>query len=520
VTGSGRLAGYTAACGREGERGNAPARELLYPIPFMIDATSPRAGPGRIGHLYEQVAGRIAHLIDQGALRPGERIPSVRKLVRQQSVSISTVLQAYQLLESRGLIEARPQSGFYVRARRWTPPPEPEILHPPDRSQKLSGASLVMEVVGALSQPGLVRLGAAVPPAECLPTHQLHRALAVAARRQPALANSCDPSIGLPALRMALAREAVEAGCTVSPEEIIITNGTTEALHLCLRAVTQPGDVVGIESPTYFGILQILEMLGLRACEVPTHPNHGVCVGELAARLRRGRIKACVFMSNYSNPLGSCIPDPQKEQLVKLLAQHNVPLIEDDIYGSLSFDANRPRAAKSFDREGLVLWCASLTKTVAPGYRIGWAAPGRFTRRVHQLKHTSSLGSPMVTQIALAEFMATGGYERHLRNLRRTYAQLIARMTDAVARYFPAGTRVTRPQGGHLLWVELPGNADALTLHHQALAAGISIAPGPIFSARQQYRNCLRLNCANPWSDKLEQALAKLGRLATGLVRA
>jgi DNA-binding transcriptional MocR family regulator len=485
----------------------------------MIDSAGQESKPERIGHLYEQVARRIAHLIDEGTLHPGERIPSVRKLVRQQSVSISTVLQAYQLLEARGVIEARPQSGFYVRARRWTPPPEPEILHPPDRSQKLTGASLVMEVVGALSRPGLIRLGAGAPPPEFLPTHQLHRALAVSARRQPALANSCDPSIGLPALRQVLAREALEAGCALSPEEIIITNGTTEALSLCLRAVTQPGDVVAIESPTYFGILQILEMLGLRACEIPTHPKSGVCLGDLESRLSPRRIKACVFMSNFSNPLGSCIPDPQKEQLVKLLARHEIPLIEDDIYGSLSFGPTRPRAAKSFDREGLVLWCASLTKTVAPGYRVGWAAPGKFTAKVHQLKHTSSLGSPMVTQLALAEFMATGGYERHLRHLRRTYAQLTERMTETVARSFPAGTRVTRPEGGHFLWVELPRNGDTLTLHRAALEAGISIAPGPIFSARQQYRNCLRLNCANPWSEKLEEALVKLGRLATGLVR-
>jgi DNA-binding transcriptional MocR family regulator len=465
------------------------------------------------------VAGLLANLINQGTLRPGDRIPSVRKLVRQQSVSVSTVLQAYQLLESRGLIEARPQSGFYVRARRWTSPLVPEVLHPPESSQKLTGANLVMEVVGALSQPGLVRLGAAVPPPEFLPTHQLHRALASAIRRQPALANSCDPSMGLEALRVVLAKQALEAGCALSPDEIVITNGTTEALHLCLRAVTQPGDVVAIESPTYFGILQIIEMLGLRACEIPTHPQHGVCLEDLALRLARCRVKACVFMTNYSNPLGSCIPDPQKQQLVALLARRNVPLIEDDIYGSLSFGATRPRAAKAFDREGLVLWCASLTKTVAPGCRIGWAAPGKFTPKVHELKHTSSLGSPMVAQLAVAEFLATGGYERHLRRLRRTYAQLMERMTDAVARYFPAGTRVTRPQGGHVLWVELPGNADTLELHREALAAGISIAPGPIFSARQRCRNCLRLNCANPWSEKLEQALVKLGRLASGLAR-
>ncbi|MCX6924571.1 MAG: PLP-dependent aminotransferase family protein [Verrucomicrobia bacterium] len=405
--------------------------------------------------LYEQVTQQITQLIQQGTLRPGDRIPSVRKLVRQKSVSVATVLQAYQLLESRGLIEARPQSGFYVRVPRWTPPPEPETFCPAGGLKKLNMAGLVMEVVGTLNQPGLINLGAAVPPPELLPTRELHRALAGATRRHPALANVCDPSIGLRSLRVEIAKRAVEAGCSLAPDEIIITNGATEALHLCLRAVTRPGDAVAIESPTYFGILQIIEMLGLRACEIPTHPKEGVCLDELARRLTRARIKACVFMTNFSNPLGSCLPDAKKRRLVELLKERGVPLIEDDIYGSLAFGPARPAVAKSFDREGLVLLCSSLGKTVAPGYRVGWAVPGKFKAEVHRLKHTCSIGNPTVTQLALADFLATGGYERHLRRLRRTYSQLAERMSGSIARHFPAGTRVTRPEGGQVLWVEL-----------------------------------------------------------------
>jgi DNA-binding transcriptional MocR family regulator len=467
--------------------------------------------------LYEQVAQQITHLIGQGTLRPGDRIPSVRKLVIQKSVSVSTVLQAYQLLESRGLIEARPQSGFYVRVPRWTPPPEPEMFCPTSSSKKLNMAGLVMEVVGTLNQPGLVNLGAAVPLPELLPTRELHRSLAGAARRQPALANVCDPSIGLRALRVQIAKRALEAGCTLAPDEIVITNGATEALHLCLRALTRPGDTVAIESPTYFGILQIIEMLGLRASEIPTHPKEGVCLDELARRLTRTRIKACVFMTNFSNPLGSCMPGAGKRRLVELLTAQRVPLIEDDIYGSLAFGPARPAVAKSFDPEGLVLLCGSLGKTLAPGYRVGWAVPGKFKAEVHRLKHTCSIGNPMVTQLALADFLATGGYDRHLRRLRRSYAQLAECMSGSIARNFPPGTRVTRPQGGQVLWVELPGKVDALELHRAALLDGISIAPGPIFSPRQQYRNCIRLNYANPWSERLEGAVARLGALVNRL---
>ncbi len=482
-------------------------------VPSLRDVSIPSPGAAYSDCLYERLAREITHLIHKGTLRPGDRIPSIRKLVRQKSVSVATVMQAYQLLESRGLVEARPQSGFYVRVPRWTPAPEPEIFHPSASSKKLNMAGLVMEVVGALNQPGLVNLGVAVPPPELLPTRELQRALSGGARRQPELANLCDPSIGVRSLRLEIARRAIETGCSLAPDDIVITNGATEALHLCLRAVTKPGDTVAIESPSYFGILQILEMLNLRACEIPTYPKEGICLDELAARLVRKSVKACIFMTNFSNPLGSCMPEAKKRQLVELLARREIPLIEDDIYGSLSFGPARPGVAKAFDTLGLVLLCGSFSKTLAPGYRVGWVAPGRYQAEVHRLKHTCSLGNPTITQLALAEFLATGGYERHLRRLRRSYAQQMERMSASIARHFPAGTRLTRPQGGQVLWVELPGNVDALELHRAALANGISIAPGPIFSARQQYRNCLRLNYANPWSERLEQAVIQLGRM-------
>jgi DNA-binding transcriptional MocR family regulator len=466
-------------------------------------------------HLYQRIAHQISGLIEGGTLRPGDRVPSVRRLVVQQSVSPATIIQAYHLLENRGYIEARPKSGFYVRAWRRLRAPAPSISQPPSNSQPLNMAGLVMKVVGALSQPGLVQLGAAVPPPEFLPNRELHRALASAARRQPSLSNTCDPSSGLLPLRLEIAKQAFDAGCTLSPDDVIIVNGTTEALHLSLRAVTRPGDTVAVESPTYFGILQVIEMLALRVCELPTRPDEGVSLEGLESRLVRAKVKACVLMPNFSNPLGSCMPEENKARLVELLASRNIPLIEDDIYGGLAFGLKRPRAAKSYDTRGLVLLCGSLTKTLAPGYRIGWAAPGKFIREFHQLKHTSSLGNPTVTQLAVANFLASGSYERHLRRLRRNYADHKERMTQFIASHFPPGTLLTHPQGGQVLWVQMPFAMDALALHRMALAEGISIAPGPIFSAGQRFRNCLRLNFANPWSARLEKALLTLAKLVT-----
>ncbi len=294
----------------------------------------------------------------------------------------------------------------------------------------------------------------------------------------------------------------------------MITNGCMEALNICLRAVTKPGDTVAIDSPCYFGILQCLDSLGLKALEIPTHPRDGVSLEALSYALDTQPIKACLFVLNFSNPLGSSMPDAQKERLVALLAEHDVPLIEDDIYGDLAFDGTRPRMAKAFDRTGRVLLCDSFSKTLAPGYRVGWCAPGRWLARVEQLKLVTSVATATLPQMAIADFLANGGYNHHLRRIRRLYAEKVGQMSRAVSASFPAGTRLTRPAGGYVLWVELPPAVNSLELFDRALAAGVSIAPGPIFSAKGKFRNFIRLNCGIPWSPEVERAVERLGRLA------
>jgi DNA-binding transcriptional MocR family regulator len=461
--------------------------------------------------LYRRVALRISELIEHGTLRAGERVPSVRKCSEQQNVSIATVMQAYRLLENRGIIEARPQSGYYVKAQRWVPPPEPERSNPAPRAVNVQMGDLVLQVVKAGRDPGHVRLGATLPSPELFPLKELNRTMAAVGRRWPLAAHSYDAPPGNQLLRVQIARRAMEAGCTLAPDDIVTTTGATEALNLCLRAVAKPGDVIAIESPAFFGILQIIESLGMRVCEIPTYPREGICLDELAARLTCCKIKACVFTLNYSNPLGSCMPDEKKRQLVRLLAEHEVPLIEDDIYGNLSFGNVRPKVAKAFDQEGWVMLCDSFTKTLSPGFRVGWVAPGRFKDKVEFLKFVNTSATASLPQMAIAEFLQNGGYDHHLRKIRKFYASQMQRMTEAVCRSFPEGTKVTRPTGGMCLWVELPPEIDALKLYQQALSAKISIAPGPLFSAKQNYQNFIRLNCGNPWSEAVENAVRKLG---------
>lgn len=467
--------------------------------------------------LYEQVADRLSRAIQAGALRPGDRLPSVRQLSARENVSISTVLQAYVQLESAGLIEARPQSGHYVRIRR-SPAAEPQVTRPPERCAAVNVASLVARIYRAAQDPRIVQLGAATVDPVLLPGRRLHRELVHAARRHPAEALAYDMPPGLPALRQQIARRSVDWGCSLAPDDFIVTCGASEALNLCLRAVSRPGDTVAVESPAYYGVLQNIESLGLRALEIPTHPRTGMDLDALAAALERQKIAAVMAVANFSNPVGSCMPDESKERLVQLLARHQLPLIEDDIYGDLHFGPARPRPVRSFDKEGWVLLCGSFSKTLAPGYRVGWVAPARFREEIELLKFSNTVATATLPQMAIARFLQSGGYDRHLRALRRNLQAQLSQMQSAVADHFPAGTRLTRPEGGALLWVELPRKVNSLELHARALEAGVSIAPGPLFSARQQrYANFVRLNCGHPFTDRIAQAVATVGNLARAL---
>lgn len=465
------------------------------------------------GLLYERVADHIVSLIDGGTLRAGERLPSIRRLSSQMDVSISTVLQAYMTLEDKERIEARPQSGFYVRPARHLPP-EPKTSTPSPMVSRVGVSELVAQVFQSAHDPEMVQLALSTPSPDHLPVKRLNRLMAAAAARSGARALSYDFPPGYGPLRHEIARRLVDAGCGLTEKDVVTTHGTMEALNLCLRAVAKAGDIIAIESPAFYGTLQIIESLGMKALEIPTDPRNGVVLGALASALRRQKIKACLLVTNFSNPLGSCMPDPHKEALVKLLGRREIPLIEDDIYGDLCFGALRPKTAKAYDRQGLVLLCSSFSKTLAPGYRVGWAAPGRFQAQVESLKFTTSMATATVPQMAIAEFLRGGGYDRYLRKLRRLLMIQVEQMSGAIARYLPPGTKVTRPRGGYVLWIELPHGLNSLELHRRALEQKISIAPGPIFSAKQRYKNFIRLSCGLPWSEKIERAVQTLGELA------
>jgi DNA-binding transcriptional MocR family regulator len=470
---------------------------------------------------YEALAEEIAQAIRTGVMNIGDRLPSVRQTSTSRGVSASTVFQAYYLLEARGLIRARERSGYYVMAGARPLLPEiEEVSEPTGESTQVDVSELVFEILESAKDREVVPFGSAFPSPLLFPFSRLARSMAASLQAMDPWNTVDDLTPGNAALRRQIALRYRADGVQVHPDEIVITNGALEALNLCLDAVARPGDSVVIESPSFYGALQALEGRGLKAIQVATHPREGMDLAELALALERHMPRACWLMTNFQNPLGSLMPDQKKQALVALLAGHGVALIEDDVYGELYFGRQRPLPALAFDQSGLAMHCSSFSKCLAPGYRVGWAVPRRYTRDVARLKLTRTLSASAPAQGAIADYLAKGGYDRHLRQLRHALSVQQEAMLQAVARYFPRGTKATRPLGGYFLWIELANRVDTLELHRGALALGVSVAPGPMFSADRTFRHCIRLNYGHAWDARSEAAMASLGRLIAAQLQA
>ncbi|TDV27840.1 GntR family transcriptional regulator [Paraburkholderia caballeronis] len=492
---------------------------------------------------YETLADEIEAAVQRGVFGAGERVLSVRRASRQYGVSIKTVLHAYALLESRGVIESRPQSGYFVRgranghapggaagpaaagsgnpvsaggsgARRAAKPPP---AAPTPAPAQVDVSRLVLSTLRNIRVQDAVPLGSPYPDPSLYPWRRINQYANAIARRHASWNLIDDLPPGNPELIRQIARRYAENGAPVDPDEIVVTVGATEAINLSLQAVAKPGDTVAVESPTYYAMLHAIERLGMRAIEVPTHPALGIDLDALARVVARQKIAACMVMPNFQNPLGFQMPDERKAQLVELLGAREIPVIENDVYQELYFGDTRPSTLKRFDTRGLVLHCASFSKSLSASYRIGWAMPGRFRAQVEKLKFLNTLTTPSVPQVALADYLRHDGYDRHLRRLRRFYRQQARLMSAMVLRFFPAGTQVSEPQGGYVLWVELPARIDSMRLYEAALARGVTIGPGYMFSMRNDFHHFIRLNYSYPWTSQTEAALKMLGELVASM---
>jgi DNA-binding transcriptional MocR family regulator len=469
-------------------------------------------------HLYMQVADGIEKMISEEVLRIGDKLPSVRVLSEEYGISMGTAFQAYYHLEGKGLVESRPKSGYYVRFNHKRFPDLPKMIQPDPVTSDVSVSDMIAKVYIDITADDIINFALAAPDVSLLPVAKLNKSVVHALRTSKNHCIGYEHIQGNADLRKQIAKLSFNWGGKLRPEEVVITAGCMEALVLALRTVTKHGDTVAVERPAYFGLYQAIESLGLKVVEISSDPVTGPDLDCLRKAIGQFPIKACVFVPNFSNPLGSLMPDEKKKELVDLITLHNIPLIEDDIYGELYFGKHRPKTCKSFDKKGLVMHCSSLSKSLAPGYRIGWILPGKFLEPVKQLKMMHTVSSPTLTQVAMAHFLSIGRYEYHLKNLRKALHMQSLRYIQGIMQYFPADTKISRPQGGFVLWVELNKKVNAYKLCTEALKHNISVAPGQIFSASCNYSSCLRIGYGKPWDEDVEYGLMILGKLIKKMV--
>ncbi|MCD9576361.1 PLP-dependent aminotransferase family protein [Flavobacterium soyae] len=465
-------------------------------------------------YLYLQFADVIENQIKSGLLSVGDKLPSIREVCAETGYSMSTVSKAYYEVESRSLIESRPQSGYYVSNISARIIAEPSASTPILTVENIEREDLVDLVYGDMRKKNLTMLSLGFPSNELLPIAKLNKGMVQAMRQLPNSGTSYEEIQGNSNLRKEIARWSFTWGGSLTEEHIITTPGCISAISDCLLTLTKPGDTIITESPVYFGILQLASSLGLYVMELPTNMTTGIELEAVKKTLAANKVKACVLMSNFSNPSGSMMPNEHKKEIVRLMDFYNVPLIEDDIHGDLYFGASRPTNCKTYDESGIVLCCSSVSKSLAPGYRVGWVSPGKFKKEVLRTKLYHTISSPTITHEVVGDFLKNGRYENHLRKIRQILNRNCNNYINTVLESFPAGTKVSQPQGGFFLWVELDQKIDTAAFYHLALKHNISIAPGRIFSFQNQFSNCMRLSFGLPWSNELRESIRTLGRLA------
>ena len=466
-------------------------------------------------HLYLQVAGGLEKMIDDDVLKIGDKLPSVRVLSDEYGISMGTAFQAYYHLEGKGLIEARPKSGYYVRFNQKRFPELPKMTQPDPLSHDVSVKEMIASIYSDIASHNarIINFALAVPDPSLLPAAKINKSVMQALRNSKDSCISYEHTQGNAELRKQVAKLAFNWGGKVKPDDIVITGGCLEAITLCIKAITQPGDTVAVESPNYFGIFQALENLGLKVVEISSSPVTGLDLEGLQQAIKKYPVKACIVIPNFNNPLGGCMPDENKKKLVEIISQKNIPLIEDDIYGELYFGKTRPRTCKYYDTKGLVMYCSSLSKSLSPGYRIGWTIPGKFLEQVKQIKRINNISSPTLTQAAMAHYLQHGRYEYHLKTIRKALHTQSLRYLQAIIDHFPEDTKVSRPHGGFILWVQLNKKVNTFKLRVEAMKHHISIVPGKIFSASCNYNNCIRISFGKPWDDEADSGLMILGKL-------
>lgn len=461
---------------------------------------------------YLDIANQLRDQILSGQLIVGSRLPSIREASARYDAGINTIRRVYEQLEDWRLVNVKPKSGYFVsQARLHTK--EPPTSEPSSGKACVVRTSIPVRLNASVSNGPKPTLGPAVQSPELMPMTEINKLITKTSKHYPERCHSYAAPPGSPELRQTIAARMSEIGVRVTAEEIIITSGAKEAVYLSIKAAAPPGSIVVVESPAYYALLEVLSSLHLKAIEVASDAVSGLNLEQLEHTLSKYDVAAVALCSNYSNPLGYTMSDDKKKALYEIIQRHDVMLIEDDVYGDLCFCPPRPKAIKSFDEEGRVLYCGSFSKTISPGLRLGWAIAGKLAERVELLKLVVNQTTAMLPQLVVADFLASGAYDRHLRSIRSRLAQQCSDAIQSIEKHFPESVKISAPTGGHVLWIELPKEVDAMDLYEQALEYEIQIAPGPIFSATGGFRNYMRINTGFPWTAELDKQVQILAEL-------
>lgn len=460
---------------------------------------------------YQRLALELETDIAKGRLAPGEKLPSIRTMSKETNLSVNTIERALELLEGRGLITIRSQSGSYVK----TEVPKNEFS-----SDKFTNTPKTVKVddyirflLELTSASNSIPFGLGFLDPDLYPHRAIKRTATKLMREEPDVISKYSHPPGEWAYRLSVSKYLKKHGTHISPEEVIATTGAMNGVETALRALCEPGDTVIIEIPQFWTVLQIIEVLKLKVIEVPAHPVTGIDLEKLRAATKTGKVKAAVVMPNFNNPLGCLVSDENKRELVSILAEKDIAIIENDAYSDLAHNGKRAISLKEFGDPSQIITCSTFAKTISPGLKIGWMAPGKYFDEVQKIQRSTSTGVSRLSQMIIARYLGTREHEKNLNILRSECGKQLNRIAETVVRHFPRGTSVSSPKGGLVLWIELPGNIDAVELFRRSISQKIVVCPGAIFSASNQHKNHIRINGGMKFTPKVEQALIELGKM-------
>lgn len=462
---------------------------------------------------YEQIIEHINISIKNKVLPEGAKLPSLRHICNQFTCSMSVAMQAYSELEMQGTITSIEKSGFFVIPAKTKELPLPQKAPHTLKITTPKTKPIISRVVDLSNNSSIISLGAGIPDKTILPLNKLNKIITRNTKEKPELLCTYTSGKGNLNLRNALISFLFKRGVIANSEDIIITNGCMEALSLAIRATTKENDIVAIENPVFFGLINLLRQLKRKVIEIPTDISTGINLDILEKVVKSNDVKICLVSSVFQNPLGFIMPEENKQKIVSLSKKFKFTIIEDDIYSETGFIQKTYRPISAYDNSNNVIYCSSFSKSISPGIRIGWIIPKKYIDICENMKFAESIGGPNLLQASMADFLTEGSYDYFIKHFRKKLANQMYAIKDAIKNYFPKNIKISNPHGGYFLWVELPSHIDSLKLFEEAITQGVSIVPGIAFTTTNRYRNCIRISAGAPVTEKTLTAISILGDL-------